>query len=614
MAALYSSSPEDLPAQTFLERKKPLLLPRQSTNDILSFTHIIADRLAPGQNIWDFFTPPDPSILTPTTKAQTSSSCSDEDISSKKRGTPTTGSPSLSPTKSHIETLALDLTQADKELNSSTNSTSTDVQPSSPTITSSSLSTETLSPPGPTNHTVEDDTPKTQKRRSFAQSFRDSMASLTQLLTQTSTNSSRSTNSTTSLESTSASSTETTSSNASSTKPFSVGTEEEGSEARLASPQYNILVLGSDSAPLASTLYKMSGLLPGATKVHHYQEISGFFVAYFNSYDSSSEGQEEDEEEEQNKRSSESMAASEILGRNDIISTYSYLINKNNNSNKERSEEVLLSDSSSTDGETDSCCHSDTVSIISTDATSTNTRFSKEGCDEFCSIVQPEPEAELTSGQVQEGVAELLGSDDYNNTQGQQKEQNTQQDNHYDQELKKPSPNTNLSIHAFSLDTTWPVPRTLAQRFWFPFAHGIVYIVDATRKNDPRGIDHLIRARQFLASLIADPHFSRKDIPVVIFANKAGTDPETCYRLDEIAEILGCGNWDIRPTDLHDSKNNNAVDKKNGEKRRSSWSEKIKLSTSSSSTSTAASTAKTRPWCVKSTRADGNGDGIRESI
>ncbi|KAG0333320.1 hypothetical protein BG000_009270 [Podila horticola] len=118
-----------------------------------------------------------------------------------------------------------------------------------------------------------------------------------------------------------------------------------------------------------------------------------------------------------------------------------------------------------------------------------------------------------------------------------------QEDQEQDQETH-PSASATLSVHAFSLDTTWPVPRILAQTVWFPFAHGIIYNIDATRKNDPRGIDHLLNASQFLASLVSDPHFKRRDIPVVVLANKAGLDPETCYRVDEIAEILGCEEWD----------------------------------------------------------------------
>lgn len=156
--------------------------------------------------------------------------------------------------------------------------------------------------------------------------------------------------------------------------------------------------------------------------------------------------------------------------------------------------------------------------------------------------------------------------------------QQDQQEENQEQETR-PSANATLSVHAFSLDTTWPVPRILAQTFWFPFAHGMIYIVDATRKNDPRGIDHLLNARQFLASLISDPHFKRRDIPVVVFANKAGLDPETCYRVDEIAEILGCEEWDHQVV---------AGD--------------------------AGAVMATRPWCVKSTRADGAGEGLRESV
>jgi len=133
------------------------------------------------------------------------------------------------------------------------------------------------------------------------------------------------------------------------------------------------------------------------------------------------------------------------------------------------------------------------------------------------------------------------------------------------------SANASLSIHAFSLDTTWPVPRTLAQTFWFPHAHGIVFLVDATRKNDPRGMDHLLNARELLTSLVADPHFKRRDVPVVVFANKAGLD-ETCFRVDEVADILGCEDWDMEGRGSH------------------------------------------RPWCVKSVRCDGEGEGLRESV
>jgi len=197
------------------------------------------------------------------------------------------------------------------------------------------------------------------------------------------------------------------------------------------------------------------------------------------------------------------------------------------------------------------------------------------------------------------------------------------------------SANASISVHAFSLDTTWPVPRILAQTFWFPHAHGIIYIVDATRKNDPRGIDHLLNARQFLASLVADPHFRRKDIPVVVFANKAGLDPVTCYRVDEIAEILGCEDWDLNNGSARaragagsdgcegkgsrNSRGDGSVaatvavavgaggaDGCGDEGGRSTEGKLVGLDGSEG--------VKVRPWCVKSTRCDGAGDGLRESV
>lgn len=172
------------------------------------------------------------------------------------------------------------------------------------------------------------------------------------------------------------------------------------------------------------------------------------------------------------------------------------------------------------------------------------------------------------------------------------------------------SANASLSVHAFSLDTTWPVPRTLAQTFWFPHAHGIIYIVDATRKNDPRGIDHLLNARQFLASLIADPHFKRKDIPVVVFANKAGVDPETCYRVDEIAEILGCEDWDLGSGSDSEGKGRRS----SGEVAPSSARTGKGLLEGGLVEVDASGSVKSRPWCVKSTRCDGAGEGLRESV
>src|SRR5690554_6453588 len=58
------------PSHTFLDSKPPLM-PRQSTGDVLSFTKIIADRLASGQNVWDYFSP-----ASVSTDAATSTPCS----------------------------------------------------------------------------------------------------------------------------------------------------------------------------------------------------------------------------------------------------------------------------------------------------------------------------------------------------------------------------------------------------------------------------------------------------------------------------------------------------------------------------------------------------------
>lgn len=185
-------------------------------------------------------------------------------------------------------------------------------------------------------------------------------------------------------------------------------------------------------------------------------------------------------------------------------------------------------------------------------------------------------QGEVEQQQEQEQEKSTQTSEDQQQSDAPREAQQHQED---EEQETRPSANATLSVHAFSLDTTWPVPRILAQTFWFPFAHGMIYIVDATRKNDPRGIDHLLNARQFLASLVADPHFKRRDIPVVVFANKAGLDPETCYRVDEIAEILGCEEWDHQVV----AGDGGAV-------------------------------VATRPWCVKSTRADGAGEGLRESV
>lgn len=370
-------------------------------------------------------------------------------------------------------------------------------------------------------------------------------------------------------------------------------------------PHYNILVLGSDSAPLASTLYKMSGLLPSATKIRHYQEISGFFVAYFRSNGSfscsptmtpttptapaipaasqsqASASSESDDLAETRTVSSQLNEREEEAEEGPIMKLIS----------ARSSEETLLQlkISSSGSGKGDGLSSSggsiaytvpdmDREEIFLSDNEASNNEqeltaaAATEGSDEPTLEAEPETEEPLNA-----------------------------------------SANASLSVHAFSLDTTWPVPRTLAQTFWFPHAHGIIYIVDATRKNDPRGIDHLLNARQFLASLIKDPHFKRKDIPVVVFANKAGLDPETCYRVDEIAEILGCEEWDIGGAGS-DSEG------KNG-RRNSGEASPTKATVGKGGLVDgglvkvdASGAVKTRPWCVKSTRCDGAGEGLRESV
>ncbi|KAF8929621.1 hypothetical protein BGZ58_008811 [Dissophora ornata] len=395
-------------------------------------------------------------------------------------------------------------------------------------------------------------------------------------------------------------------------------------------PHYNILVLGSDSAPLASTLYKMSGLLPGTTKIRHYQEISGFFVAYFRSSNSFSctpkvsteveEPSKQQHKQEVVKRDAAGLkisqdGADEVKSRrqssqefeddeqdrgfwgrssietatgDDVVSvgrsseetllqlkpsfTQSTFAGSscgssgdstaNSFKDTEECEEVLLSDTEKEDTEDDISQE--------TKATSLDRRSMPKENREPCTHAKDALQSQTAATTASVGLAESEESELTTTEEEEDINLNT-------------SANASLSIHAFSLDTTWPVPRILAQTFWFPFAHGIIYVVDATRKNDPRGVDHLLNARQFLASLVADPHFRRRDIPVVVFANKAGMDPETCYRLDEIAEILGCEDWDM---------NGNGgveMDTKTGGMR-------------------------TRPWCVKSTRSDGEGEGIRESV
>ncbi|KAG0002831.1 hypothetical protein BGZ65_002281, partial [Modicella reniformis] len=301
MAAIHSISSPQNPPQTFLD-KKPPLMPRQSTSDVLSFTHIIANRLAPGQNVWDFFSPPpsdnssesgDAVCATTTTHANysmtgvrgaTNASNGLPPLSpaSSVRSTSPGHSPqssmsmlfkvsstspafSASRNNSPRHSLVLDPIQG-QECTSSNNSSKTDLSlpsssPLSPLSSNNNNTPAAVSPlamalANATSASIitptETETPKHHKRRSFAQSFRNSIISLSQLLSPTSSRGSFS------------------STNSSSTGP----------------PHYNVLVLGSDSAPLASTLYKMSSLLPGTTKIRHYQEISGFFVAHFRSNES----------------------------------------------------------------------------------------------------------------------------------------------------------------------------------------------------------------------------------------------------------------------------------------------------------------------------------------
>ncbi|KAF9361388.1 hypothetical protein BGX34_007154 [Mortierella sp. NVP85] len=340
-------------------------------------------------------------------------------------------------------------------------------------------------------------TPVAQKRRSLAQSFRNSMMSLSQLLS----------------------------------PAASLSTSPVSSPALSGPAHYNVLVLGSDSAPLASTIYKMSGVLPKTTKIQHYQEISGFFVAHFRSNDDSPPSPwRAGVEEVKSRRQSLQEFETPQVGL----------------SRRSTSSSAASTRSASKEGE-----QTETLD----DETTLPSHF-KEGYDLINATTKAK---DLNAPPRDSGAFTSIESNE------------------------PPAPVATLSIHAFSLDTTWPVPRTLAQTFWFPHAHGIIYIVDATRKNDPRGMDHLLNARQFLNSLVSDPHFKRKDIPVVVFANKAGCDPETCYRLDEVAEILGCEDWDLHGTGGVEQ------DPKTGLKR-------------------------SRPWSIKSTRTDGEGNGIRESV
>ncbi|KAF9353231.1 Actin, aortic smooth muscle [Mortierella sp. AD094] len=614
MAALHSPSTQN-PPQTFLE-KKPPLMPRQSTSDVLSFTHIIANRLAPGQNVWDFFSPPEPPQTVPQSQPRAEVAGTGGAaglpplLPTSPSPRPSTAMGMITPTSpvetsftqldtssdnNRQQTLSVDVRQAGQEGSLDSNNvckayttlSPSSITPSSPILSSQSTTlaipaatgtpTPTAAAAAPeavaTATTATTETPKLQKRRSFAQSLRNSMISLTQLLSPTSSQSSRASSPTTSA-------------------------------AAGGPPHYNILVLGSDSAPLASTIYKMSGLLPGSTKIRHYQEISGFFVAYFRSNDSFScspkvSTDERPQERQQHcklvkdtddvKKVRESIEAltiaregivDEVKSRRSSIQEPEY--EEGAWAMGRSSEETLLQPRPSlTQSTLAESCYSD----CSSDNSTANSVKDMEREEVLLSDTEGDfaDDADFRTCGRRNSVSTVASESEQVATMLSQESPQIEQPN--------PSANASLSVHAFSLDTTWPVPRILAQTFWFPFAHGIIYIVDATRKNDPRGVDHLLNARQFLASLVADPHFKRRDIPVVVFANKAGTDPETCYRLDEIAEILGCEDWDIS---VHGSKGasgggGDIVDGKNGKTR-------------------------TRPWCVKSTRADGAGDGIRESV
>ncbi|KAF9571915.1 hypothetical protein EC968_010568 [Mortierella alpina] len=461
------------PSHTFMDQKPPLM-PRQSTNDVLSFTKIIADRLAPGQNVWDYFSPAPPPSTTTTLPSSSSTA----------ETAPAAAilSPPTSPTAQGFSLFG------NKRQSVIIDAADVCTSPTTATLADGSTGAAGASAVTATASV----TPKARKRKSFAQSLR-SMLSLSQLL--------------------------------SSSKPVQP----------TGPPHYNILVLGSDSAPLASTLYKMSGQLPSTNKISHYQEISGFFVAHFRSNGSFT----------CSPKSSTELSHSEV-------------------EQKRRSVAFKLEEK-----DTKSLAQQDGTAAGANGNSDTATASNGEG-----EAIQ-DPDMPTTT---------TLAADSSLNA----------------------SANASLSVHAFSLDTTWPVPRMLAQTFWFPHAHGIIYIVDASRKNDPRGMDHLVAARQFLSSLMADPHFKRRDIPVVVFANKAGLDDETCYRVDEIADILGCEEWEeneatkmmVQQTSL-DAEVVAPASSGSG---------------SSSTTNTPAGSPAARPWCVKSTRSDGQGEGLRESV
>ncbi|KAF9433763.1 hypothetical protein BGZ76_009015 [Entomortierella beljakovae] len=506
-------SPVDTnPSHTFLENKPPLM-PRQSTSDVLSFTRIIADRLAPGQNVWDYFSPAPTPILESSEILNSPSSLIGATLPTTTPLTPTSPTSPTSPTTFSFfgnkrQSMAIDTSKL-PPLPPSSNCVS-------PTSTINQCTATSTAITATVNSGV---TPRAQKRRSFAQSFRSSIYSLSQLIT--------SSNSKASQQST-------------------------------GPPHYNILVLGSDSAPLASTLYKMSSLLPSTNKISHYQEISGFFVAYFRSNGSfSCSPKTSTELSDKDRINKDSRRTDELKSRRNGLEDIDQ--ESDSESNKQTPIRRSSAESEST------LINAPRMNRHSKDASDSST----DNDDDSSTLYQ-----ELISTPAKASEEPTVPI--------------------------KASANASLSIHAFSLDTTWPVPRMLAQTFWFPHAHGIIYIVDVTRKNDPRGMDHLLNSRQFLSTLINDPHFKRRDIPIVVFANKAGLDDD-CYRVDEIADILGCEDWD----------NDANISFQAAELEQSSNS---KSSKSKSSMTTDQGSPSQRPWCVKSTRSDGNGDGLRESV
>ncbi|KAF9900775.1 hypothetical protein EC991_006900 [Linnemannia zychae] len=533
------------PSHTFMD-KKPPLLPRQSTNDVLSFTQIIADRLAPGQNVWDYFSPapvvpPQSAVSQSQSQSPTSAPVSPVLPLSPTSPTSSTTSSSFSFFGNKRQSVLIDtskrppLPPSPPQCVSPTSITFADAN--TVATAAAAATVDALSNNGATNTGV---TPKAHKRKSFAQSLR-SMLSLSQLLTP-------------------------------STKS---GAQAQQKQQPAGPPHYNILVLGSDSAPLASTLYKMSSLLPSTNKISHYQEISGFFVAYFRSNGSftcSPKSSTELSDRERRRRSTAFKNASgdsvKSKRQSAVVVGLEEIDNEDDESSITRARAAALA------------ALTGQRSSEESQSTLLNGRLSKNRSDSSSSVASSSSGTYDNDGDSDRSAEEAtLCQEPLEDDEDDQPAQPT-----------KASANASLSVHAFSLDTTWPLPRLLAQTFWFPHAHGIIYIVDATRKNDPRGMDHLINARQFLSSLIADPHFKRRDIPVVVFANKAGMDDETCFRVDEIADILGCEEWDDEGRISIESGRGVPVQQ------------------------VPVGSAAARPWCVKSTRSDGEGEGLRESV